>query len=44
MLRPLFIPPAEIRRLRDLTRLRVDLTQERSRHKQRVEQAAGRTR
>jgi transposase len=37
MLRPSFIPPAEIRRLRDLTRLRVDLTEERSRHKQRVE-------
>jgi transposase len=37
MLRPSFIPPEEIRRLRDLTRLRVDLTEERSRHKQRVE-------
>jgi transposase len=41
MLRALFIPPAEIRELRDLTRLRTDLTAERSRHKQRVEQAAG---
>jgi transposase len=37
MLRPSFIPPAEIRRLRDYTRLRSDLTEERSRHKQRVE-------
>jgi transposase len=37
MLRPSFVPPAEIRRLRDYTRLRVDLTQERSRHVQRLE-------
>ena len=37
MLRPSFIPPAEIRRLRDYTRLRSDLTEERSRHKQRME-------
>lgn len=37
MLRPSFIPPAEIRALRDYTRLRYDLTGERSRHKQRVE-------
>jgi transposase len=37
MLRPSFIPPGEIRRLRDYTRLRSDLTEERSRHKQRVE-------
>jgi transposase len=37
MLRPSFIPPAEIRQLRDYTRLRSDLTEERSRHKQRVE-------
>jgi transposase len=37
MLRPSFVPPAEIRVLRDYTRLRVDLTQERSRHKQRLE-------
>ena len=41
MLRPSFVPPAEIRRLRDYTRLRADLTHERSRHKQRLEQAAG---
>ncbi|ONH22456.1 IS110 family transposase [Pseudofrankia asymbiotica] len=37
MLRPSFVPPPEIRRLRDLTRLRHDLTTERTRHKQRVE-------
>ncbi len=37
MLRPSFIPPAEIRRLRDYTRLRADLVEERSRHKQRIE-------
>src|SRR5215203_401412 len=37
MLRPSFVPPAQIRRLRDYTRLRADLTQERSRHKQRLE-------
>lgn len=37
MLRPSFIPPVEIRRLRDYTRLRFDLTEERSRHKQRME-------
>jgi len=37
MLRPSFIPPAEIRCLRDYTRLRVDLVEERHRHKQRVE-------
>ena len=37
MLRPSFVPPVEIRQLRDFTRLRSDLTQERSRHKQRVE-------
>lgn len=37
MLRPSFVPPAEIRRLRDYTRLRSDLTAERTRHKQRVE-------
>src|SRR6266540_1903844 len=41
MLRPSFVPPAQIRRLRDYTRLRADLTAERSRHKQRLEQAAG---
>ena len=37
MLRPSFVPPAEIRRLRDYTRLRADLVRERTRHKQRVE-------
>jgi transposase len=37
MLRPWFVPPAQIRRLRDYTRLRADLTADRSRHKQRVE-------
>src|ERR687897_1117836 len=37
MLRPSFVPPAPIRRLRDYTRLRADLTGERSRHKQRLE-------
>jgi len=37
MLRPSFVPPAQIRRLRDYTRLRADLTGERSRHKQRLE-------
>jgi transposase len=37
MLRPSFIPPPEIRVLRDYTRLRVDLVEERSRHKRRIE-------
>ena len=37
MLRPSFVPPAEIRQLRDYTRLRVDLTRDRSRHEQRLE-------
>jgi transposase len=37
MLRPSFVPPAEIRQLRDYTRLRTDLTRERSRHWSRVE-------
>src|SRR6266849_3473121 len=37
MLRPSFVPPADIRRLRDYTRLRLDLTRERTRHKQRME-------
>ena len=37
MLRPSFIPPAEIRQLRDYTRLRFDLVEERSRHAQRLE-------
>ncbi len=37
MLRPSFVRPAEIRRLRDYTRLRTDLTRERTRHWQRLE-------
>jgi transposase len=37
MLRPSFVPPAEIRQLRDYTRLRSDLTQERTRHWARLE-------
>jgi len=37
MLRPSFVPPAEIRVLRDYTRLRADLTHERTRHWQRLE-------
>jgi transposase len=37
MLRPSFVPPAEIRQLRDYTRLRTDLTRERARHWQRIE-------
>jgi len=37
MLRPSFVPPAEIRQLRDYTRLRVDLVEDRNRHKQRIE-------
>jgi len=37
MLRPSFVPPAEIRALRDYTRLRADLVAERTRVKQRVE-------
>ena len=37
LLRPSFVPPAPIRRLRDYTRLRVDLTRERTRHWQRLE-------
>src|ERR1019366_5663085 len=36
MLRRSFVPPVEIRRLRDYTRLRVDLIQDRSRHVQRL--------
>jgi transposase len=32
MLRPSFVPPREIRELRDYTRLRTDLIEERSRH------------
>jgi transposase len=41
MLRPLFVPPAQIRQLRDYTRLRSDLTSDRARQVQRLEQAAG---
>jgi transposase len=37
MLRGSFVPPAQIRRLRDYTRLRADLTADRTRHKQRLE-------
>jgi hypothetical protein len=37
MLRPSFVPPAQIRQLRDYTRLRSDLTAERGRQVQRLE-------
>jgi transposase len=37
MLRPSFVAPAEIRQLRDYTRLRTDLTRERTRHYSRLE-------
>jgi transposase len=37
MLRPSFVPGADGRRLRDYTRLRLDLTRDRARHKQRME-------
>jgi transposase len=37
MLRPSFVPPAQVRQLRDYTRLRIDLTRERTRHWQRLE-------
>src|SRR5215469_6505754 len=37
LLRPSFVPPAEIRELRDYTRLRTDLTRERTRHYSRLE-------
>src|SRR5215831_1908101 len=37
MLRSSFIPPIEIRQLRDFTRLRIDLTHDRSRQKERIE-------
>lgn len=37
MIRPSFVPPEPIRRLRDLTRYRVDLVGERNREKNRVE-------
>src|SRR6266536_3157861 len=39
MLRPSFVPPAEIRQLRDYTRLRIDLTHERARHWKLLEDA-----
>jgi transposase len=37
MIRPSFVPPPEIRRLRDVTRYRVDLIEARTAEKQRVE-------
>jgi transposase len=37
MLRPSFVPPPEIRRLREFTRLRADLVHERTRHWSRLE-------
>ena len=37
LLRPSFVPPAPIRQLRDYTRLRLDLTRDRSRYWQRLE-------
>ena len=37
MLRPSFVPPAEIRQLRDYTRLRTDLTRDRTRYYSRLE-------
>src|SRR5215831_8477832 len=37
MLRPSFVPPAEIRVLRDYTRMRTDLTRERTRYYSRLE-------
>jgi transposase len=37
LLRPSFVPPAPLRELRDYTRLRIDLTRERSRYWQRLE-------
>jgi transposase len=37
MLRPSFVPPKEIRELRNYTRLRAELVEERSRHAQRLE-------
>src|SRR6478752_2658783 len=37
LLRPSFVPPVEVRQLRDYTRLRVDLTRERTRYWQRME-------
>jgi hypothetical protein len=37
MLRSRFVRPREVRELRDFTRLRADLVEDRSRHKQRLE-------
>jgi len=37
MLRASFVPPAEVRQLRDYTRLRADLVEDRTRYKQRIE-------
>jgi len=37
LLRPSFVPPAEIRRVRELTRLRADLVHDRTRHWARME-------
>lgn len=37
MLRPSFVPPVQIRQLRDYTRMRTDLTHERTRYWQRLE-------
>jgi len=37
LVRPSFVPPKEIRRLRDYTRLRTDLTRDRARHWARLE-------
>jgi transposase len=38
LLRPSFVPPAEIHVLRDYTRMRIDLTRERTRHYSRLEE------
>jgi len=37
LVRPSFVPPAQVRALRDYTRLRIDLSHERTRHWQRLE-------
>jgi transposase len=44
MLRPSFVPPTEIRALRDYTRLRTELVEERSRHKQPASRSSSKTR
>ena len=41
MIRPSFVPPPPIRRLRDVTRYRIDLVAARTAEKQRVGEAAG---